>query len=66
MSVKPIIKPRRNARTDRGPPERRSSAIIFKALREREWGRMMGYCRRWRQRSQHSNAYAENTAWLKT
>ena len=37
MSVKPIIKPRRNARADRGPPERRSSAIIFKRLGEREW-----------------------------
>ena len=25
--IKPIIKPRRNARTDRGPPERRNSAM---------------------------------------
>jgi len=35
--IKPIIKPRRNARTDRGPPERRNSAIMFKMLGEREW-----------------------------
>jgi hypothetical protein len=35
MGIKPIIKPRRNARTDRGPPERRSSVIMFKTLGER-------------------------------
>jgi len=40
MDVKPIIKPRRNARTDRGPPERYSSVIMFKRLEE--WGRRMG------------------------
>jgi len=62
MSVKPIIKPRRNARADRGPPERRSSAIIFKMLGEKMWSRLMGYGGRWRQHSQHSNAYTENTA----
>jgi len=27
MGIKPIIKPRKNARTDRGPPERRNSAM---------------------------------------
>jgi hypothetical protein len=32
MGIKPIIKPRRNARTDRGPPERRVSVIMFKVL----------------------------------
>jgi len=64
--IKPIIKPRRNARTDRGPPERRNSVIILKTLGEKEWGRMVGYGRRWRQHSQHSNAYAENTACPKT
>jgi hypothetical protein len=32
MSIKSIIKPRRNARVDRGPPERRNSAIMFKTL----------------------------------
>ena len=45
--IKPIIKPRRNARTDRGPPERRNSAIMFKELGEKEWSRLMGYGRRW-------------------
>jgi hypothetical protein len=30
MGVKQTIKPRRNARTDRGPPERRISATMFK------------------------------------
>jgi len=33
MNINPIIKPRRNARVDRGPPERRSSVIILKTLR---------------------------------
>jgi hypothetical protein len=32
MGVRPIIKPRANARTDRGPPERRISAAIPKML----------------------------------
>jgi len=45
--IKPIIKPRRNARTDRDPPERRTSAIMFKELGEEEWSRVMGYGRRW-------------------
>jgi hypothetical protein len=36
MWVNPIIKPRRNARTDRGPPERHISATMFKALGEEE------------------------------
>jgi len=48
MGVKPIIKPRRNARTDRGPPERRFSVITFKELGEKMWGRLMGYGGRWR------------------
>jgi hypothetical protein len=46
MGIKPIIKPRRNARVDRGPPERRNSAIILKTLGEKAWGRLMGYGRR--------------------
>jgi hypothetical protein len=46
MGIKPIIKPRRNARVDRGHPERRSSAIMFKTLGEKAWGRLMGYGRR--------------------
>jgi len=38
---------RKNARTDRGPPERRNSVIMFKMLGEREWSGRMGYGRRW-------------------
>jgi len=30
------------------------------------WSRLVGYGGRWRQHSQHSNAYTENTPWLKT
>jgi hypothetical protein len=47
MGVNPIIKPKRNARTDGGPPERRFSAIKFKELGEEAWSRLMGYGRRW-------------------
>jgi hypothetical protein len=47
MGVNPIIKPRRNARTDRGPSERRVSVIMFKVLGEKAWSRVMGYGRRW-------------------
>jgi len=64
--IKPIIKPRKNARTERGPPERRNSVMMLKTIGEEEWSRATGYGRRWRQHSQHSNAYTENTAWLKT
>jgi transposase len=35
MGINPIIKPRRNARTDRGPPERRNSVMILKPLERR-------------------------------
>jgi hypothetical protein len=47
MGVGPIIKPRANARTDRGPPERRTSAAILKMFGERGWSMFMGYGRRW-------------------
>ena len=47
MGVKPIIKPRKNARTDRGPPERRNSAMMLKMLGEKVWSGRMGYGRRW-------------------
>jgi hypothetical protein len=47
MGINPIIKPRRNARTDRGPPERRSSVMILKTIGEKAWSRVMGYGRRW-------------------
>jgi hypothetical protein len=47
MGVGPIIRPRANARTDRGPPERRISAAILKMFGERGWSIVMGYGRRW-------------------
>jgi len=34
MGVKPVIKPRRNARADRGPPERRRAVRIIKRVGE--------------------------------
>jgi hypothetical protein len=42
MGIRPIIKPRANARTDRGPPERRISAAILKMFGERGWSMFMG------------------------
>jgi len=48
IGINPIVKPRRNARADRAPPERRTSKIMmFKMLGERECGRVRGYGRRW-------------------
>jgi hypothetical protein len=47
IGINPIIKPRRDARADGGLPERHTSVITFKTLGEREWGRVMGYGRRW-------------------
>jgi hypothetical protein len=43
MDIRPVIKPRSNARTDRGPPERRISAAILKMFGERGWSMFMGY-----------------------
>ena len=47
IGIKTIIRPRRNARTDRGPPERRRSVMILKTLGEKKWSGVMGYSRRW-------------------
>ncbi len=47
ISVKPIIKPRRNARADRGPPERRRAARLIRRMGDEGWAGMMGYGRRW-------------------
>jgi hypothetical protein len=59
MGIKPIIKPRRNARVDRGPPERRSSVIILKTLGEKAWGRMANYGRRWAAEKAFKRLYGE-------
>jgi hypothetical protein len=64
MGVRPIIKPRANARTDRGPPERRASAAILKMFGERGWSMFMGYGRRWAVEtalSTYKRLYGEHT-----
>jgi hypothetical protein len=64
MGVGPIIKPRANARTDRGPPERRISAAILKMFGERGWSIVMGYGRRWAVEtafSTYKRLYGEHT-----
>jgi hypothetical protein len=45
--IEPIIRPRRNARTDRGPPSRRSAARMIRDYGYRLWSRIVGYGRRW-------------------
>jgi len=45
--IEPIIRPRRNARTDRGPPSRRSAARMIRDYGYRAWSRIVGYGRRW-------------------
>ncbi|MEM4311214.1 MAG: hypothetical protein QXX95_02360 [Nitrososphaerales archaeon] len=45
--VKPIIKPRRNAKVDRGPPERRRMVKLIKRMGDEVWARMIGYGKRW-------------------
>ncbi|MGC8850571.1 MAG: hypothetical protein ACP5QI_08890, partial [Candidatus Bathyarchaeia archaeon] len=44
---KPIIKPRRNARADIGPPERRRAVRLIRTHGDEGWSKLMGYCRRW-------------------
>jgi hypothetical protein len=64
MGIGPIIKPRANARTDRGPPERRISAAILKMFGERGWSMFMGYGRRWAVEtafSTYKRLYGEHT-----
>ncbi|MGC8988383.1 transposase, partial [Infirmifilum sp.] len=47
MGIKPIIKPRCNARADRGPPERRRAVRLIKKLGDEGWSRLLNYGRRW-------------------
>ncbi|MEM2213281.1 MAG: transposase [Candidatus Nezhaarchaeales archaeon] len=47
MGVKPVIKPKRNARDDRGPPERRRMVKLIRRMGNEGWAGMMGYSRRW-------------------
>jgi hypothetical protein len=45
--IEPIIRPRRDARTDRGPPSRRSAARMMRDYGYRAWSRIVGYGGRW-------------------
>jgi hypothetical protein len=45
--IEPVIRPRRNARTDRGPPSRRSAARMIRNYGYRLWSKIVGYGRRW-------------------
>ncbi|MEM2193389.1 MAG: transposase [Candidatus Methanomethylicia archaeon] len=67
MGVKPVIKPRRNARDDRGPPERCRMVRLIEKVGDEGWAGMVGYGRRWAVETMFStlNASMENTAWRK-
>ena len=68
MSVKPVIKPRRNARADRGPPERRRAVRIIKRVGDeggRGWWATVD-AGRLKQPSQHSSVPSAITAWLRS
>jgi hypothetical protein len=45
--IEPIIRPRRDARTDRGPPSRRSAARMIRDYGYRAWSKIVGYGGRW-------------------
>ncbi len=47
MGIKPIIKPRRNARLDGSPPERLRAVRLIRTHRNKEWSKLMNYGRRW-------------------
>ncbi|MEM2305422.1 MAG: transposase [Candidatus Methanomethylicia archaeon] len=47
MGVKPVIKPRRNARDDIGPPERCRMVRLIGRMGDEGWAGMVGYGRRW-------------------
>jgi hypothetical protein len=46
-SIEPVIKPRRNARVDTGPPARRRAVSQIRELGYEAWARITGYGRRW-------------------
>ena len=45
--IEPVIKPRRNARVDAGPPARRLAVGRVRELGYEAWARVTGYGRRW-------------------
>jgi hypothetical protein len=45
--IEPIIRPRSDARTDRGPPSRRSAARMIRDYGYRAWSRIVGHGGRW-------------------
>jgi len=45
--IEPVIKPRRNARVDTGPPARSRAVSQIRELGYEAWARLTGYGRRW-------------------
>ncbi|MEM2169166.1 MAG: transposase [Candidatus Bathyarchaeia archaeon] len=47
QGIKATIKPRRDARHDKGPPARRRAVRLFKRLGVKAWSKLVGCSRRW-------------------
>ena len=45
--IEPVVKPRRNARLESGPPARRRAVSQIRELGYEAWARITGYGRRW-------------------
>ena len=45
--IEPVVRPKRNVRTDRGPPSGRSATrMMMRDYEYRAWSRIVGYGRR--------------------
>jgi hypothetical protein len=43
--MEPVVRPKRNVRTDRGPPSGRSATRMMRNYEYRAWSRIVGYGR---------------------
>ena len=64
MDIEPVIKPRRSARTDRGPPSRRSAARMIRDYGYDVWRRIVGYGSRWMVETAVSSRCSEKKCYL--
>ena len=47
MGIESVVKPKRNARLDTGPPARRLAVSRIREMVHEAWSRLTGYGRRW-------------------
>jgi hypothetical protein len=53
--VEVVVKPKANARIDRGHPSRRRAVSVIRALGYDGWARVVGYGRRWAMETAYSS-----------